>query len=76
MERTFQLQHLKSEKKKYTKKEIYAADGARELEKKLEYLGRASILKMLHYIAILRAEDIYGKAISEIKGKTTRYKSA
>ena len=72
--------------KKYTKREVKAAESARELQKKFFYLGDSSLKLLLRKgkikntgvtaIDIERANDIWGPSLGGLKGRSTSHKAA
>jgi hypothetical protein len=75
------LQTVANNKKGFTKRQITAADNARELYRKLGRPGTARFLEIVRNNFIIncpitiddvtRAEQIYGKDVAFLKGKTT-----
>ena len=72
--------------KKYTKREVKAAESARELQKKFFYLGDSSLKLLLRKgkikntgvtaIDIERANDIWGPSLGGLKGRSTSHMAA
>ena len=79
--RTSLYETVEENKKKYTKREIKAAEEARRLQWKLGLPSTKEFVKMLNHGKILGtsvlsrdvqiAQDIYGPAVGAIRGKTT-----
>ena len=72
--------------RKYTRRELKAAEEAREIQKKFFYLGDSSLKLLLRKgkikntgvtaIDIERANDIWGPSLGGLKGRSTSHKAA